>query len=118
LAVGVAAGIAALQFAEDGFSLQPGIDLEQGEQLGPDVGEGVGPRPPGMGGGDFAGKLAELNILPGGLRIHAGHQSTAGQGTPGRPEAKQLLHLSIGHHRKPPFAEDLRQIPRRPGREI
>jgi hypothetical protein len=48
LAVGEAAGVLPLQVLQQGLGLQAGVDRQQGFELGPDVGEGVGLGPPVM----------------------------------------------------------------------
>jgi len=49
LAVGEAAGMAALQFLEDRLGLKPGVDVEEFAHGGPDLLEGIGPGVPGVG---------------------------------------------------------------------
>jgi hypothetical protein len=80
LAVGEAAGVAALQLLEERLGLQPGVDLQQRLDFGPDLGKGVGPGGPGMRCGQLTGEPAEVDILAGGLVVHVGHESAVGQG--------------------------------------
>jgi hypothetical protein len=98
LAIGEAARVAALQVLEDGLGLQPGIDLQQGTDLGPDRGEGIGPGPPGVGLGPFAGKLTLVQVFAGGLLVHVGQQGATGQGRASRLEAEQCADLFVRDH--------------------
>jgi hypothetical protein len=80
LAIGEAAGVAALQLLEERLGLQPAVDLQQGLDLRPHLGKGVGPRGPGMRRGDLAGEPAEVDILAGGLVVHVAQEGAVGQG--------------------------------------
>ncbi len=78
LAIGEAAWETALQVGEDGLSLQPGIEAEQGLDLRPDLGEGIGASPPvPIHACDLTGQPAQPAILAGGLGIHAGLESSS-----------------------------------------
>jgi hypothetical protein len=78
LAVGEAARVAALQVLEERLGLQPRVDFQQGADLRPDLGKGVGARHPSMGLGQVAGQAAELEVLAGGLLVHGSPQRTTG----------------------------------------
>jgi hypothetical protein len=80
LAIGEAAGVAALQLLEEGLGLQPGVNFQQRLDLKPDLGKGVGPGRPGMRRGHLLGEPAEADVLAGGLVVHVGQEGAVGQG--------------------------------------
>ncbi len=78
--------IAVLEVLEKGLGLKPWVELELGLDLGPDVGERVLARAPGMGLADLRGQFAESSVLAGGLLVHTGLVG-------GCSERRFLLHL-------------------------
>jgi hypothetical protein len=115
LAVGEAAGVLPSQVLEHGLGLQAGVDRQQLLELGPDVGEGVGSRPPVAFHADLAGQLAEAPVLARRLVVHAG----PGRGQPcwdaELVEAAESAHLQVGDHPKPPGAKGFGQATGRRG---
>ena len=98
LPVGEAAGMLPLQGLEQGLGLQAG---GQGQLLldpGPDVGEGVGPCPPGVVHTHLAGQPLQPPVLAGGLAGHAGLARRLLRGESLKIEAAKASHLLIGNH--------------------
>jgi hypothetical protein len=103
LAVGEAAGEAALQVGEQGLGLQAGVEAEQLFEARPDVGERVGPGTPvAVHASDLRGQLAEAAVRAGGLGVEAGLGGGQFLGQPFAVEAEELADLLIGDHREPP----------------
>ncbi len=117
LAVGEAAGVLPLQVLEQGLGLQAGVDRQQLFELGPDVGEGVGPRPPVVLHADLAGQLAEPPVLACRLVVHAGPGRGQPRGGAELVEAAEPAHLQVGDHPKPPGAKGFGQATGRRGPE-
>jgi hypothetical protein len=109
LTVGKAARITPLQFTKQRLGLQAGGPPQLLLQVGPDLGEEVGPRSPVVLHDHLAGQLAEPPVLPCRLGVQTGlgrHQ------TPRQSlsvQAAQPTHLLVSsHHPKPPCQEGLR----------
>jgi hypothetical protein len=103
LALGEAAGEAALQVGKKRLRFQSGVDLQLRFDFGPDLGEGVRTCPPvPVHARDLAGQFAEPAVLACRLGIHADAESRHLFGNPLPVEATKLPHLLIGNHREPP----------------
>jgi hypothetical protein len=108
LAVGEAAGVLALEVLQQGLGLQAGVDRQQGFELGPDVGEGVGLGPPGMLHAYLTRQPSQPPVLACRLVVHAGPNRSLPPGKPLEVEAAEAAHLVIGDHPKAPWGEGLR----------
>jgi hypothetical protein len=108
LAVGEAAGMAALQLLEDRLGLKPGVDVEEFAHRAPDLLEGVRPGAPSVGRGDFAGPLAQAPVFACCLLIHVRPPRRLDQRSAVSQQAKQPLDLLVRDHRNPPCARKLR----------
>jgi hypothetical protein len=103
LAVAETAGEPPLQVGQQSVGLQAGVQAEQVLELGPDIGEGVGPGEPiACHAWDLAGQLAEAAVLAGGLGVHAGLSGGPLLGGTADVEAAEAAYLLVGEHREPP----------------
>jgi hypothetical protein len=102
LSVGEATGELPLQVEEQGLGLQAGVEAELFLQLRPDVGEGVGPCPPGVVHAYLAGQAVKPPVLACGLGVHAGPGRGLLPEDAGAVESVQASHLLIGDHPGPP----------------
>jgi hypothetical protein len=103
LTVGEAAGETPPQVGEQGLGLEPGVQAEQLLQLGPDVGEGVGPgQPIAFHALDLAGQSAKAAVLACGLGVHAGLGRGPLLGGTADVEAAEAAYLLVGDHQEPP----------------
>ena len=102
LPVGKAAGVLALQPLEHGLGLQAGVEGQLLLDAGPDLGEGVGARPPGMLHAHLAGQPAEPAVLARGLVVEAGLGGGLGLGQSLVVQAAETADLQVGDHPKPP----------------
>jgi hypothetical protein len=91
----VALGILLLQPAQQGLGLQGRLALEQFLQARPDVGERVGPGPPGPGGAGLAGELVQVAVLACGLAIHACLHRRVGERCSLAQSFAEFLHLGV-----------------------
>ena len=107
LAIGKLPDMAPLQLLEDGLGLQPGIDLQQGTNLGPDLREGIGPCAPGVLRGQLAGELTSVQVFAGRLLIHVRQQGATGQAGTGGLEAKQCADLLVRDHAQASLCKEL-----------
>jgi hypothetical protein len=108
LAIGEAAGVLALQPGEQRQGFQAGVEGQLLLDLGPDAGEGVGPRSPGMIHAYLAGQPAEPAILACRLVVDAGLGGGLSFGPTLLIETVQTLYVPIRDHPKPPCWEGLR----------
>jgi hypothetical protein len=108
LAVGEPAGVLALQVGQQGLGLQAGVDRQQRFELGPDVGEGVGPGPPGVLHAYLTRQPSEPPVLACGLVVHARPGRRLAAGAAAEVQAAEATHLVIANHPKPPCGEGLR----------
>jgi hypothetical protein len=105
LAVAETAGILPLQSLEDGLGFQARVEGQLFLQLGPDLDEGVGSRPPGVLHAYLARQLAQPPVLACGLLVHAGLGRRPPLGLLLVIEAEQAADLLIGDpHLEPPFS--------------
>ena len=101
----VALGILLLQPPQQGLGLQGRLALQQFFQARPDVGERVGPGPPGPGGAGLAGELVQVAVLACGLAVHACLHRRLGQRCSLTQSFAEFLHLGVrrlsaGPHRQ------------------
>jgi hypothetical protein len=101
----VALRILLLQPPEQGLGLQGRLALEQFLQARPDVGERVGPGPPGPGGTGLARELGPVAVLTCGLAIHACLHRRLGERCSLAQSFAEFLHLGVrrlsaGPHRQ------------------
>jgi hypothetical protein len=108
LAVGEPARVLALQPGEQRLGFQAGVEGQQVLDLGPDVGEGIGPCSPGMVHAYLTGQPAEPAILAGGLVVDAGLGGGLSLGPTLMIEVVQTLDVPIRDHPKPPCRNGLR----------
>jgi hypothetical protein len=108
LAVGEAAGVLPLQVFQQGLGLQPRVDRQQGFELGPDVGEGVGLGPPVMLHAYLTRQPSQPPVLTCRLVVHAGLDRSPPARMPREVEAAKAAHLVIRDHPKAPWGEGLR----------
>jgi hypothetical protein len=108
LAIGEAARVLPLQPGEQRQGFQAGVEGQLLLDLGPDAGEGVGPRSPGMVHAYLTGQPAEPAILASRLLIDAGFGGGLSPGQQFAIEAVQTLNVPIRDHPKPPYWEGLR----------
>jgi hypothetical protein len=66
-----ARGLFALQPLKQGLGLEVRLAQQEFFQLGPDLGQGVGSSPPGMGRAALAGERLPVAVLACGLAVHA-----------------------------------------------
>jgi hypothetical protein len=105
LAVGEAAGVLTLQGLEEGLGFQAGVEGQLLLQPGPDLHEGVGPRPPGVLHAYLARQPSQPPVLTCSLLVHAGHGRRLAPGPLLAVEAEQAADLLIGDpHPEPPFS--------------
>jgi hypothetical protein len=102
LPIGEAAGIFTLQPVEHGLGLQAGVEVQLLLDARPDLGEGVGSRPPGMLHAYLAGQPAEPAVLACGLVVDAGPGGGLAFGQSLPVEAAKAADLQVGNHPKPP----------------
>lgn len=108
LAVRKAAGILALQPGQEGVGLQARVDRQLFLDSRPDLGERIGPGPPGMFHTHLTGKSAQTPVLARGLFVEARLGGGLGPGQGKQIETTQTTNLLIGNHPKPPGKKGLR----------
>lgn len=108
MAVGELPRVLGPQPVEQGLGPQTRLGLQPLGDLGPDRGEGVGPR--AIGPGSFAvGRQSSCRAIPTGRRlVHACPPGGLCQRRPRRQISKQLADLAVRNHRKSPGVRELR----------
>jgi hypothetical protein len=101
LDVGKTAREAALQIEEKGLGLEPRVEPEQFQELGPDILERVLPGPPGMGNSPLTGERVGVAVLACRLLVNAGLVGGLSQCGFGLDQLPQPPEQTIGDH---PFA--------------
>jgi len=115
LAVGEAAGEAALEVGEERLGLQAGVETQALFQAGPHVGEGVRSGTPVSGHeGHLAGELAEAAVLARRLGVEAGLRGGHVSGQSSGVELEEAADLLVGDHREPPCRGGSGQPPAKP----
>jgi hypothetical protein len=103
LSIGEAARETPLQVGEQRFGLQTGVEGQLVSELGPDVGERVGPGTPvAIHAFDLTGQLTQAAVLACRLGVDAGFGGRQLLGDAVTVEAEELAYLRIGDHRQPP----------------
>jgi hypothetical protein len=98
LDVGKAARPSPLQVDEEGFGLEPRVESEPFEDLGPDILERVLPGPPGMRDSPLAGKRVGVAVLACRLLVDPDLVGGLGQCVFGLEQLPQPPELTIGDH--------------------
>jgi hypothetical protein len=108
LVVGEASRPTPLQLLENGLGLEAGIRFEELAHHGPDLLEGVGPRPPGVRFSGLTRPLPHVPVFACGLFVHVRPPRRPRQRLAVSQQAEQLQDLLVRDHRNPPCAKKLR----------
>ena len=98
LAVGEPAREPALEILEEGLGLEPGIELQQVAEFGPDVLERILPGPPGSWGERFTGQPLGMPVLSSRLGVHTHLQGRTIEWMSFAEKLAKLANLGVLDH--------------------
>jgi hypothetical protein len=98
LDVGKTAREAALQVEEEGLGLEPRVEPEQFEEIGPDILERVLPGPPGVRDSSLTGERVGVAVFACRLLVDFGPIGGVGECVLGLEQLPQPPELTIGDH--------------------